>query len=117
MSCTTLFRGLGAAFVIGLGLAQAAAAETQDRAPAPAASPVRLNLRSLSSPYDPGQRMKEAGIARTSIDHRSDDGSAAASLGFLCGLQPTPKVYGGAGALGVNREGRFLGGQLRFGFR
>ena len=76
----------------------------------------RLDLSRLVSPYDEGQVLKAAGIARTSLD-RSFNPRASASLGFLCGGQPSTNTSGAAGALGVDRDGRFLGAQLRFGFR
>jgi hypothetical protein len=57
-----------------------------------------------------------AGIARTALDRRFEGDAATASVGFLCGLQPT-EWTGGGGAMGVDHDGRFLGAQLRFGFR
>lgn len=98
-------------------IAGPAAAEPQVRLSPPAASaPPRLDLSRLSSRYDAGQALKAAGIARTSIDHSLPSQAATASLGFLCGMQPTTETSGAAGAFGVDREGRFVGAQLRVGF-
>lgn len=94
------------AFSIGLSLACAATA-----------APPRLDLSRLASPYDAGQAMKAAGIAHTAIDHSLPGQAATASVGFLCGGQPNTGTSGAAGALGVDRDGRFVGAQLRLGFR
>jgi hypothetical protein len=82
---------------------------------APAA--LRVDLAPAASRYDAAQALKAAGVARTAFDRPLGDEAAKASLGFLCGLQPYTETHGAAGAFGVNREGRFLGAQLRFGFR
>jgi len=74
-------------------------------------------LHPPSSPYDAGQAMKAAGIARTSLDRSFERSGVTTSLGFLCGLQPQAETHGGSGARGVDEDGRFLGAQLRFGFR
>ena len=92
-------------------------AQAQTVASAPRPPPLRLNLGRLSSPYDAAQALQAAGIARTALDRQLGRSDAKASLGFLCGLTPTPDVHGGASAFGRDREGRFLGAQLRFGFR
>jgi hypothetical protein len=76
----------------------------------------RLDLSRLASRFDTGQAWRDAGVARTSLD-RSLRPGAAASVGLLCGLQPSSQASGGASALGVDHDGRFLGAQLRFGFR
>lgn len=85
--------------------------------PPSASAPPRLDLSRLGSPYDAGQALKAAGIAHTAIDRSLQGQAATASLGFLCGMQPTTQTSGAAGAFGVDREGRFLGAQLRVGFR
>jgi len=78
----------------------------------------RLDLSRLASPYDAGQAMKAAGIAHTAIDHSLQGQSdVTASVGFLCGGQPNTGTSGASGALGTDRDGRFVGAQLRFGFR
>lgn len=98
-------------------LAAPALAEPQIRlAPPSTSTPPRLDLSRLASPYDAGQALKAAGIAHTAIDRSLQGQAATASLGFLCGMQPTTQTSGAAGAFGVDREGRFLGAQLRFGF-
>jgi hypothetical protein len=99
-----------------VALGGAAHAGTRVPPAPPAAAPARLDLSRLSSPYDAGQARKAAGIAQTAVE-RSFANRAAASVGFLCGLAPTSGASGGASALGVDRDGRFLGAQLRFGFR
>ena len=58
--------------------------------------------------------MREAGIARTSVDKRfSDDDKLLGSLGFLCGIQPSALDRGAAAAHGVDPQGRFIGGKLK----
>lgn len=92
-------------------------AEPPVRLDAPVArSGAPLQIR-LSSPYDAGQALKAQGIARTSVDRRLQGEASSAAIGFLCGMQPSTQTHGGAGALGVDTEGRFLGAQLKFGFR
>lgn len=95
-----------------------AAADPQIRlSPSPASTTPRLDLSRLASPYDADQAMKAAGIAHTAIDHSlQGQPDATASVGFLCGLQPNTGTSGASGALGTDRDGRFLGAQLRFGF-
>lgn len=107
-------------------LAVAAAVLGAVAGPAAAETPIRLEpttpvrpavqLR-LSSPYDAGQALKAQGVARTSLDRSLQGEASRASVGFLCGMQPSTQSHGGAGALGVDTEGRFLGAQLKFGFR
>jgi hypothetical protein len=84
---------------------------------AAAAPPPRLDLSRLSSRFDDGQVLRRQGVARTSLEHGLQGGAAHASLGFLCGLQPQGRTAGGAAAYGVDHDGRFLGAQLRVGFR
>jgi hypothetical protein len=76
----------------------------------------KLDHSRLGSRFDAGQALKEAGVAHTSLD-RSFAGHGAASVGFLCGLQPSDQTSGMGGAFGRDHDGRFLGAQLRFGFR
>lgn len=111
-----LLRLVAAASLV-LAAPQLAAAQTLASTQALPAAATRLDLSRLSSPYDAAQALKAAGVAHTSIDRRLQDKAATASVGFLCGVQPTPQVYGAAGALGVDHDGRFLGAQLRLGFR
>lgn len=79
-----------------------------------ASPPLKIQL---SSPYDAGQALKAQGIARTSLDRSLRGEGSTASIGFLCGMSPSVQTHGGAGALGVDTEGRFLGAQLKLGFR
>ena len=92
------------------------AAASASAEPAPR-TPLRLDLSQLASPYDEGQALKAAGIAHTSIDRSLGRRTATASVGFLCGLQPSTQTAGMAAARGVDHDGRFLGAQLRLGFR
>jgi hypothetical protein len=78
--------------------------------------PARLDLSHLAARFEPGQALKAAGIARTAVD-RSFEGGGAASVGFLCGLEPAEQTSGAASAFGRDHDGRFLGAQLRLGFR
>lgn len=99
-------------------IAGPAAAAPQIRlSPSPAAAPPKLDLSRLASPYDAGQAMRAAGVARTAIDHSLPSQGATASLGFLCGGPPNTGTSGASGALGTDRDGRFVGAQLRLGFR
>jgi hypothetical protein len=99
----------------GLVVRPAAAQTLLRLSPMPAAA-ARSDLGSSTSPYDEAQAMKAAGIAQTAVVHIFSDHRAAA-LGFLCGLQPSAQTTGGAGVFGVDPHGRFVGAQLRFGFR
>jgi hypothetical protein len=99
-----------------LACAGPAGAETPIRLEPLAATRPPLQTR-LSSPYDADQALRTAGIARTSFDRRLQGEASTASVGFLCGMQPSTQTHGGAGALGVDTEGRFLGAQLKLGFR
>jgi hypothetical protein len=98
-------------------LACGARAEPPVRLAPPPALPARLALRLPPSPYDSQQALKAAGIARTGLDHSFAGAAATASVGFLCGLAPAEAAVGAAGARGVDHDGRFLGAQLRLGFR
>ena len=109
--------GAGLALACAVNAAPAAAASQVRLAPPPVPGPAKLDLGRLSSPFDAAQARKAAGIADTAIDRSLQGGAATASVGFLCGLQPSTQTSGAAGALGIDREGRFLGAQLRLGFR
>lgn len=74
--------------------------------------PIRLKL---AAPYAEAYALKTAGIARTSIERRSD--AATAAVGFLCGLQDGAGRTGAAAAFGSDPHGRFLGAKLSFAFR
>jgi hypothetical protein len=114
MSLANLLAGLAAA--TGLVVAAPATAAESSMPAAGAATP-RLDLSRLSSPYDEGQALKAAGVARTSVDRRFEDRPGSLSAGFLCGANPQTQTSGGVGALGLDRDGRFLGAQLKLGFR
>jgi hypothetical protein len=107
-----------AGLVLAAAAVQGAHAQPQIRLSPPAPAPARrLDLGRLASPYDAGQALKAQGIATTAVGHSFQDSGAKASVGFLCGLAPTTATSGGAGAMGVDHDGRFLGAQLRFGFQ
>ena len=112
-----VLRRLAASASLLLAAAPAARAQPQIQAPGPAAATAPLDLGRLASPYDAGQALKAAGIARTAVDHSFQDARATAALGLLCGLAPATAPHGAPGAMGVDRDGRFLGAQLRVGFR
>jgi opacity protein-like surface antigen len=75
---------------------------------------VRLTL---AEPYAQAYAMKQAGVARTSVDRRLRSQDVTGSLGFLCGLQPGAERSGAAAANGYDPSGRFLGAKLSFAFR
>jgi opacity protein-like surface antigen len=75
---------------------------------------VRLTL---AEPYAQAYAMKQAGVARTSVDRRLRSEDVTGSLGFLCGLQPGAERSGAAAANGYDPSGRFLGAKLSFAFR
>jgi hypothetical protein len=106
---------LAAATGLGLadGAARAQAAPAMRLPPAHAAPP---DFGPLASRFDAFQARRAAGVADTAFD-RSLAGRGAASVGFLCGLQPGPDVGGGAAAFGADPHGRFVGAQLRLSFR
>jgi hypothetical protein len=82
----------------------------------PSAQMSRSEFSPAASPYDAAQALKAAGIAQTAVV-RSFSEHRAAALGLLCGLQPSAQTSGGAGVIGADPHGRFLGAQLRIGFR
>ena len=55
--------------------------------------------------------LREAGIARTSLDRHFAPGGLVGSVGFLCGLQPRLDEASGS-AYGLDPHGRFLGAKL-----
>lgn len=79
--------------------------------PGPAPS-VRL---SLAKPDAEAYALRSAGIARTAVERRSDDATAA--LGFLCGIQEGAGRTGAAAARGSDPMGRFLGAKFSLAFR
>lgn len=84
--------------------------------PAPPTFVAGAPLRLPASPWAESQALNAAGVARTAVDRGFAGGSAQVAAGFLCGRTPTPAAAGVAGALGVDRDGRFLGAQLRLAF-
>ena len=77
----------------------------------------RLDLSRLSSPYGQARPLAPDGVAQTALERRFARDGSGASVGFLCGLQPSAVTSGGAAAYGVDPHGRFLGAQLRLSFR
>jgi hypothetical protein len=111
------FSGGLAILSVGLLLAGVATAAPISLSPSSTTAQPRLDFSRLASPYDAGQAMKAAGIAHTAIDRSLPSPSATASVGFLCGGQPNTGTSGASGALGADADGRFVGAQLRLGFR
>jgi hypothetical protein len=99
-----------AALAVALGVAGASGAE-----PAPS----HLDLSRLAAP-DAAQRedaaLRDSGLAHTALERRFARSDASASVGFLCGRQPSAITSGAAAAYGVDPQGRFLGAQLRLPF-
>jgi len=91
-----------------------AAWRTPSPDPAMGATPV-IDLAaprtSLTMSYAQTVALREAGVARTSVDHRFDRESLVGSVGFLCGLQPRLDESSGS-AFGLDPHGRFLGAKL-----
>lgn len=56
------------------------------------------------------------GVARTSVEHRSQDRNIVSSAGLLCGLEPSPNTSGAASATGYDPQGKFIGAKLAFAF-
>ena len=69
----------------------------------------------LATPHAEAHAMKLAGIAKTSVERRADNATAA--LGFLCGIQDSAGRQGASAAFGSDPHGRFLGAKLSFAFR
>jgi len=89
---------------------------------AAASPPPDLDLSRLRLPPAMAYELRAAGLARTALERplgraHGTDAAASAAVGFLCGRQPAAVTSGGAAAYGVDPHGRFLGAQLRFGFR
>jgi hypothetical protein len=65
----------------------------------------------LAMTYAQAAAMRQAGVARTSLDHQFARDGLTGSVGFLCGLQPRLDESSGA-AYGFDPHGRFLGARL-----
>ncbi|WP_304178348.1 hypothetical protein [Phenylobacterium aquaticum] len=104
-----------------LGAAAAQAQPTDPRlaldAAVMATGPAPQVRLTLAEPYAQAYAMKQAGVARTSVDRRLRSEDVTGSLGFLCGLQPGAERSGAAAANGYDPSGRFLGAKLSFAFR
>jgi hypothetical protein len=101
--------------VAGAASAQDLAA---DRLLAEAVRPAPRTEIRLAQPYADAYAMRQAGIARTSIDRKlAGDDAVTGSLGFLCGLQPGAERSGMAAARGQDPNGRFLGAKVSLAFR
>jgi hypothetical protein len=110
------------AFPIALAAAlSASAAQAEPAALAALNAAVRTAPRpllvapTLAAPYAEAHAMKQARIAKTSVERRADNATAA--LGFLCGLQDSAGRMGSSAAFGSDPHGRFLGAKLSFAFR
>lgn len=108
--------------------ASVAAGDANAQAAAPALTPLpayRAEAAAMMSPaidlaaprtplamtYAQAAAMRQAGVARTSLDHPFARGGLTGSVGFLCGLQPRLDESSGAG-YGFDPHGRFLGARL-----
>lgn len=106
----------------------AGAAQAQVAAPAPAPLPAwrgpvvaatsaapAIDLTAPRTPlavsYAQSVALREAGVARTSVDRRFARDGLVGSVGFLCGLQPRLDENSGS-AYGFDPHGRFLGAKL-----
>ena len=98
--------------VVSLTAAAAPLAEARTRDADALALAVRPKLAKAEAQ---AHELKLAGIARTSVERRTDEATAA--LGFLCGIQPGEGRTGAAAARGYDPHGRFLGAKLSFAFR
>jgi hypothetical protein len=99
-------------------LASAARAEPAPlnlSAPAKAADVTALNAAVLA-PDRQSHVLPQAGIARTSIDHRFDRAGASGALGFLCGRPDSLDERARSQAFGSDPHGRFLGARLSLAF-
>ena len=54
------------------------------------------------------------GVARTAVEHQSDDITTGA--GLLCGIQPSADTSGAAMARGYDPDGKFVGAKLALRF-
>ena len=70
----------------------------------------------IATPSAQANALREAGVARTSIDRRFSRDELTGSFGFLCGLQPRLNEASGS-AHGIDSHGRFLGAKFSLAFR
>jgi hypothetical protein len=87
-------------------LRAAAFAPLQPQAPAPRPDLTPVVRLADAPPARP------AGVARTSLDAAFARDRAAASVGFLCGLDERRDQAGGMDAFGADPQGRFVGARL-----
>jgi hypothetical protein len=102
---------LALAFGACAGAAQAGPPEALRAAAfaqAPAPRPDRTPVVRLAD----GPPARPAGVARTSLDAAFARDRAAASVGFLCGLDERRDQAGGMDAFGADPQGRFVGARL-----
>lgn len=103
------------------GSAQAQTAQALMQAPLRAtASGVAIDLTTphggFAPRYSQAPEPRIPGVAKTSVDHRYDEG-VVGSLGFLCGLEQGAERKGAAAMRGYDQTGRFVGAKLRVAFR
>lgn len=116
MSRTLLQAGLVTAVVLGA----ATGACAQDRSASDGLFAIVRRAPTEAAPLPHPDRqapVRQAGVAQTAVDQPLAGSRLVGSVGFLCGLQPTPDVRGGASAFGADDQGRFLGAKLHFAFR
>ena len=110
---------LAAAILAVAGSAQAQSAPPQPSAALPqyrveAARPaieLAAPRTAVGTSFAEATALREAGVARTSLDRRFARDGLVGSVGFLCGLQPRLDEASGS-AYGLDPHGRFLGAKL-----
>jgi hypothetical protein len=116
-----MLRLIACASGLALAVAGAAAADPLREAVRPGAKPSAEAARDLAAaafaPLPEAERLRRAGIAKTSLDYAGPADGVTGSLGFLCGLKPGAERTGAATARGYDPHGRFVGAKLSFAFR
>ena len=115
-----LLTALGLAMIAGAGHAQAPMSFVP-KTPAISLATARQAPLNLSAPgvlpLSYAQRAPAPlpqGIARTSVEHATND--LTGSAGLLCGLQPSADTSGAATARGYDPDGKFVGAKLALRF-
>ena len=109
---------LAAAILAAAGAAEAQTAPQQTAALpqyriAPAGPAIDLSAprTTVGLTFAQANALREAGVARTSLDRHLTRDGLVGSVGFLCGLQPRLDEASGS-AYGLDPHGRFLGAKL-----
>ena len=121
---TSLLLALAAAVVFTAGAANAQALQSlvSHRADAAPGAPIGasdLNAAAFAAPYTRAGETGQAGVARTSVDHRFAPGGLVGSLGYLCGVNSfAPGASENTGpASSFGRATTYLGAKLSLTFR